>query len=222
MLRSIKCWIILLSIIALPTQLLAQNAGSRIIGGKLNLEHLRYKKSSLGAIRDFDVGLSVNYLKILSSTYYQHSFNSLSDSTKRRKHPSFGLGLNAGITGYYNNTDSIVMHSTELFFGPIVRYYTAIDFFFEGSLNVHYAMNRIGYPGSQPNKYYFIPRSNAFSLSLEAGIGYRIILGRNISLEPMIAYQRTWSSLIMGEDKTLYPYQKVYSLNIYLSLQFYL
>jgi hypothetical protein len=114
------------------------------------------------------------------------------------------------------------MYSTELFIGPIVRYYTSIDFFFEGSLDFHYAMYRIGYPESQSNKYYFIPHSNVFSFSLEAGIGYRIILRRNVSLEPMIAYQRTWSSLIMGDANSSYPYQKVHSLNVYLSLQFYL
>lgn len=204
-------------------QLISQTAGSRIVGGKLNLEHLRYKESALGAINDFDIGFSINYLKILSSTYYEHSFNSLSDSTKRTKHPSFGLGVNAGITGYYNNTDSIVMHSTELFFGPIVRYYTPIDFFFEGSLNVHYAMSRIGYPESQSNKYYFFPRSNVLSLSLEAGVGYRIILSRNISLEPILAYQRKWETLIPEKgDSITSPSQKTHAMNFYISLQFYL
>lgn len=220
--RSSRYWLLLLFAIGLPSQLISQSSGSRMIGGKLNLEHLKYNESSLGAIRDFDVGFSLNYLKILSQGYYQHNYQSNTDSTNRRKHPSFGLGLHAGITGYYNNTDSIVMHSTELFFGPIVRYYTAIDIFFEGSLNAHYTWNRIGYPESQTNQYYFIPSSNTLSLSFEAGIGYRIILSRNISLEPIIAYQRTWSSLIMGEEKKSYPYQKVHSLNIYLSLQFYL
>lgn len=221
--NTIKYRFILIFLTVAPVLLHSQEDGSRIIGGRIKIEHLRYQKSSLGAIKDIDLGFSFNYLKILSPAYYQHIMESNPDSTIRLWYSSYGLGLNAGISGYYNNTDSILMHGTEVNVGPVVRYFTRKNFFMEGSFNILYAFNRLGYPVSSISKYAFLPTSKILGLSFEVGIGYRVILSRNVSLEPIVAYQRKWKGFLPGHDYISFdPYERTHAINFYLSLQFYL
>lgn len=210
------------TLVMLPSLLLSQNEGDRTIGGGINIEHLNFQRSPLGVRRDVDIGFSFNYFKILSPTIKLDTLTAFNQAKLGRTFShSFGAGFSIGIDGYYNNTDSIVMHETTAFLGPVFRYYMTRRLFFEGSMYFEYSHSSIEIPDHVSGNQIYFASGRRVGFSFELGIGYRIKINNSLSLEPIIAYQRYLARTPNDQNESVYKFDKAHEFNFYIYLQYY-
>jgi len=206
----------------LPFFLFAQSDGGNTLGGRYRLQQLNYQKSPLGATKDIDIELRFNYIKDLFPLNYRCNQANRCDTIMPGSYYPFGIGMNIGVKGYYNNTDSLNMHETNICLGPILRYYTAKCLFFEMNSNIFFSRSKIWNPNSGLSNQDLVPVNKIIGINFEIGLGYRIKLSENILFEPLIAFQRVKTSWYYKQiDYAFMPYENINNINIYLSLQLY-
>lgn len=191
------------------------------IGSSLFLDHYHGNESPLGTRNDLGIGLDLNYLRGLTffvdSTSIQKHYN----STFFCNNFSFWQGLRIGMNGYYENTDSIIMHETRLSIATVSRLYHRKGFFIEGGLRLQNTLNKNGVPGSR-KKIVVISESKVAGFGLEFGIGYQWSLSEHISFEPYLSYL-FMKSFFYYKDKQEFlwqPYELMHDFNIHLSLNY--
>jgi len=209
-------------LIMLPALLFSQNEGNRSIGGEFRLASLYYQKSALGVRKDIDLGFAFNYLKILSPLYHSDSIQVRDRHINTQSASSFGFGAFIGISGYYHNTDSIIQHGTNLFFGPVVRYYTSKILFLEGKCSMQYNAYKVEIADPTSGNYLYYPITKTIDLNLEMGVGAKIRLTNNVFFEPILSYQRSWENIYINQDGLLKsPNKRAHSIVLSMRFQFY-
>jgi hypothetical protein len=213
--------IVVIIVSILPLFLYSQTDKGRVAGGRFKFEYQYYKTFPLGTQNYFELEFAANYMYLLCPAFLGKKCINRFENDNYKLYSPIGTGFKIGFNGGYSNTDSLNMHGSEFFFGPLFRYFTKINLFLEVSGCFRYSCSKIWSPLPLPGTYY-IPLAKSVGYEVEIGLGYRIKLNRNIAFEPVAAYQIIDDGYYIDklQNSQLY-HENLNNLNFYVGFQYY-
>jgi len=190
---------------SLSISLYSQIEGNNLVGGGLRVDRLFIEKSPLDGVRkDIDLGLNAKYLRNLSPIHARDSarYSSLKESKIPISRHWAGVVL--GFSGYYVNSDSVLISSNDICIGPTFRYYATKKLFLETTTNLLSSLGKIKTVAPINASNYYVPWTKTVGLKCQIGAGVSEKLTENIYLEPMIGYHLYWRWLATMDDQNPY------------------
>jgi len=211
--------IVFLILSSLSKLLFAQVEGNNIIGGELKLDRISYEKSFDGVRRDIDIGINTKYLRSLFPVDSNDSIHYAKLRNREKPLSRYWAGVILGLSGYFVNSDSADIKTTDISIGPAFRYYATKLVFLEATALFLYNWSQVKTVAPISASNWYIPWVEIAGLKCQLGVGYSKRLSKNVYLEPLIGYQIYWRWYATHTDQK--PYELIdRSNNFILSLSF--
>jgi len=197
-------FIFVLFLSSLSTLLFSQGEGKNMLGGGFRVDRLSYEKSYDGVRKDIDLGINAKYLRSLFPVHASDSihYDNLSNSEKPLSRHWAGVIL--GFSGYYVNSDSVIIKVNDISIGPVLRYYATKQVFLEATTLFLNSWSKVKTVAPISATNWYTPWSEIAGLKCQLGVGYSKRLAKNVFLEPMIGYQIYWRWRATHTDQNPY------------------
>lgn len=214
-------FIVLLLISSLPSVIFSQGVGNNLIGGEFRVDRLSYEESLDGVRRDIDIGIQAKYLRSLFPVHTNDSIHYKDIIDNKKPLSRHWAGIVFGLSGYYVNSDSVIIQTTDISFGPTLRYYATEQIFLESTGLFLYSWSQIRTPDPISPGNWYIPWTEFAGLKWQLGAGFSKRLARNVFLEPMVGYRIYWRWYATHSKQRSYElYDVTHGFSFSLCLQF--
>lgn len=183
----------------------SQIEDNNLVGGGFRVDRLHIEKSLYDGLRkDIDLGIDAKILRNLSPIHAKDSarYHILNESNKPSSR--YWAGLVLGFSGYYVNSDSVMISENAISIGPTFRYYATKKLFLQTT--THFMLNwskmKTVAPISASN--YYIPWAKLAGVKCQVGVGISKKLTQSIYIEPMLGYHIYWRWLVTMDDQNPY------------------
>lgn len=194
---------------------------NNVIGVGLHVDRLSYEKSLDGVRKDIDLGVDAKYLRNLFPVHPRDSIHYYNITDKKKLFSRYWVGVDFGLSGYYVNSDSVVIITTDVSLGPALRYYASNQLFIETSAVFQYSWAQIRAPDPLNPGSWYIPWEDYAGLKWQLGTGFSKRLVKNVFLEPMIGYRIYWRWYATHTDQRPYElYDVTHGFTFSLCFQF--